>query len=144
MSMQTLSLSDSVSAHVSKLFHTLLVNTKCNLLMWTLENKDSCYPKVSLYFVGYVKLIVPLFVCFYSLKILLLPSAILFSLVQLGLPTCSYPFHTSPFNCICDRVCENQSYLHVKFDLILRLPNLITLFPNIVLYQKFHHMHTIS
>ena len=51
-----------------KLFHTLLVNTKCNLLMWTLENKDSCYPKVSLYFVGYVKLIVPLFVCFYSLK----------------------------------------------------------------------------
>ena len=30
-----------------------------------------------------------------------------------------------------DRVCENQSYLHVKFDLILSLSNLITLFPNI-------------
>ena len=38
---------------------------------------------------------------------------------------------------ICDRVCENQSYLHIKFDLILSLSNLITLFPNIVLYQKF-------
>ena len=32
---------------------------------------------------------------------------------------------------ICDRVCENQSYLHIKFDLILSLSNLITLFPNI-------------
>ena len=29
-----------------------------------------------------------------------------------------------------DRVCKNQSYLHVKFDLILSLSNLITLFPN--------------
>ena len=38
---------------------------------------------------------------------------------------------------ISDRVCENQSYLHIKFDLILSLSNLITLFPNIVLYQKF-------
>ena len=33
---------------------------------------------------------------------------------------------------ICDRVWENQSYLHVKFDLILSLSNLITLFPNVV------------
>ena len=41
----------------------------------------------------------------------------------------------------CDRVCKNQSYLHIKFDLIL---NLITLFLNIVLYQKFHHMHKLS
>ena len=47
-------------------------------------------------------------------------------------------------NEICDRACENQSYLHVKFDLILSLSNLITLFPNIVLYQKFHHIHKIS
>ena len=36
-----------------------------------------------------------------------------------------------PIYCIYDRVCENQSYLHVKFDLILSLSNLITLFPNI-------------
>ena len=33
--------------------------------------------------------------------------------------------------CICDQVCENQSYLHVKFDLILSVSNLITHFPNI-------------
>ena len=44
----------------------------------------------------------------------------------------------------CDRVCENQSCLHVKFDLILSLSNLTTLFPNIVLYQTFHHIHKIS
>ena len=35
---------------------------------------------------------------------------------------------------ICDRVYKNQSYLHIKFDLILSLSNLITLFPTIVLY----------
>ena len=32
---------------------------------------------------------------------------------------------------ICDRACENQSYLHIKFDLILSLSNLITLYPNL-------------
>ena len=48
------------------------------------------------------------------------------------------------YNNICDRVCKNQSYLHIKFHLILSLSNLITLFPNIVLYQKFHHIHKIS
>ena len=44
---------------------------------------------------------------------------------------------------LCDRLYENQSYLHLKFDLILSLSNLITLFPNIVLYlSKFHHIAT--
>ena len=33
-----------------------------------------------------------------------------------------------------------QSYLHIKFDLILSLSNLITLFPNIIPYHKFHHI----
>ena len=52
--------------------------------------------------------------------------------------------HLAIANIICDRVCEDQSYLHIKFDLILSLSNLITLFPNIVLYHKFHHIHKIS
>ena len=50
--------------------------------------------------------------------------------------------------CVAIYVTESantmQSYLHVKFDLILSLSNLITLFPNIVLYQKFYHTHKIS
>ena len=33
--------------------------------------------------------------------------------------------HTQALH-ICDQVCENQFYLHVKFDLILTLSNLIT------------------
>ena len=33
---------------------------------------------------------------------------------------------------ICDQACENQSYLRVKFEIILNLSNLIILFPNIV------------
>ena len=53
-------------------------------------------------------------------------------------------FQTKAIETICDRVCEKQSYLHIKFDLILSLSNLITLFPNIVLHQKFHHTHKIS
>ena len=44
----------------------------------------------------------------------------------------------------CDRVCKNQSYLHIKFDLILSLSNLITLFPNIVFYQNFYHVHRVK
>ena len=46
---------------------------------------------------------------------------------------------------ICDRVCENQSYLHIKFDLILSLSN-ITLFPNIVrtLSKNSSYIHKIS
>ena len=31
---------------------------------------------------------------------------------------------------ICDQVCKNQFYLHIKFDLNLSLSSLITLFPN--------------
>ena len=53
-------------------------------------------------------------------------------------------FFSSRGHPICDRVCENQSYLHVKFDLILSLSNLITLFSNIVRYYKYHHVHKMS
>ena len=36
-----------------------------------------------------------------------------------------------------DQVCKNQSYLHVKFDLILTLSNLINLSPNIPYSENF-------
>ena len=45
------------------------------------------------------------------------------------------------YNLICDRVCENQCYLHVKFDLILSLSNLITLFPNIASTIKYFNIY---
>ena len=45
---------------------------------------------------------------------------------------------------VTESICKNQSYLHVKFDLILSLSSLITLFPNIVLYQKFHHFSRLT
>ena len=52
------------------------------------------------------------------------------SIVQLVNPlTCKILIKLLPGKrtIICDRACENQSYLHVKFDLILSISNLITL-----------------